>query len=219
MLWKICFKIWLVRKFWFEIWQIVRLLFFRKLIFLRFIRFWLTITSVNAKTNFLLKKVVKDKACLRLSRQMYKWKLPHVYKLLNLWVRAIWQHTIIMEVMYRTLWSIKFGRSAVFLKIHICENKRKRTLVRIPFNFSNIFVWATRRRKAMERSWQLHSVYLILAGRRYLLQSWHLWKVTMFNRNLNLKTCVAQNIPQVSHKLLNPKLIFKYWRIKAYFDA
>ena len=43
------------------------------------------------------------------------------------------------------------SRSAVFLKMHLCENNRKRTLVRIPSIFSNVFVRATRRR-AMEEA-------------------------------------------------------------------
>ena len=128
------------------------------------------------------------------SRQMDNWKLPHVNWSLNGWGIPLWQHTIFTEVTDRTPWIIKCSRSAVFLKIHLCENKRKRCLVRILSDFSNVFVWATRRR-AMERSWHLHSIYPILAAGRYLPKSWHLSKPTMLNRKSNFKTCVAQNIP------------------------
>ena len=150
---------------------------------------------------------------------MYNWKLPHVKKSFNLWAITLWQQTVYTEAMYRTLSSVKSSRSAVFLKIHHSQNKRKRTLVRIAYIFSNVFVWAKKTRIAMDCCWHLHGIYLILAGRRYLLQSWDSSKLTMFNRKLNWKKCVAQNIPQVSHIVSNPKLIFKYWRIKAYFDA
>ena len=108
------------------------------------------------------------------SCQMDNWKLPHVNSTLNVWGIALWQHTIFTEVTNRTVWSIKHSRSAVFLKIHLCENERKRSLYRLPSIFSNVFVWATRRR-AMERSWHLHSMYPILAAGRYLPQSWHLF--------------------------------------------
>ena len=106
------------------------------------------------------------------SRQMYNWNLPHVNSSLNVWGIAIWHHPFFTVVTDRTLWSIKCSKSLVFLIIHFCENKRKRCLVRIPSIFSNVFVWATRRR-AMERSWHLHSIYSILVAGRYLSQSSH----------------------------------------------
>ena len=137
---------------------------------------------------------MKDNACSRVSRQMDNRKLPHINSFLNVWVIALWQHTIFTEVTDRTLWSIKDSRSAVFLRLHFCENKRKRSLVRFLSIFSKVFVWATRRR-AVERSWHLHRTYPILAARRYLPQSWHSSKLTMPNRKSNFKTCVAQNIP------------------------
>ena len=65
----------------------------------------------------------------------------------------------------------------------------------------------------MDRSWHLQSMYPILATRSYLSQSWHLSKLTMFNRKSNFKTCVAQNIPWVSHKLSNQNFLFKHCRI------
>ena len=135
-----------------------------------------------------------DNVCYRVSRQMENWKLPHINSSLNVWGIALWQHTSFTEVTDRTLWSIKDSRSAVFLRIHLCENKRNRSLVRVLSILSKVFVWATRRR-AIERSWHLHSIYPILASGRYLPQSWHLSKLTMPNRKSNFKTCVAQNIP------------------------
>ena len=128
------------------------------------------------------------------SRQMDNWKLPHVNSSLNVWGIPLWQHTTFTEVTDKTLWSTKCSRSAVFLKIQLCENKRKRCLVRIFSIFSNVFMWATRRR-AMERSWHLHSIYPILAAGRFLPKSWYLSKLTMLIGTSNFKTCVAQNIP------------------------
>ena len=86
------------------------------------------------------------------SRHMDNWKLPHNNNS-SLDVRGMpsWQHTILTEGTDRTLWSIKCSSSAVFLKTHICENKRKSSSVRILAIFSNVFVWATRRR-AMEEA-------------------------------------------------------------------
>ena len=152
------------------------------------------IPSVNVITNLFWRAELKDNAWYRISGQMDNWKLPHVNSSLNVWEIALWQHTIFTEVTDRTLGSIKYSRSAVFLRIHHCENKRKPSLVRILSNFSNVFVWTTRRR-AIERSWHLHSIYRIFAGGRYLPQFSHLSKLIMPNRKSNFKTCVAQNIP------------------------
>ena len=151
------------------------------------------ISSVNGNTEFNLKRRTK-KECYRFSRQMYNWKLPHVNSSLNEWGIAILQHTIFTVVSDKSLWSIKCIRSAVFLKIHLCENKRKRSLVRYPSILSNVFVWATRRR-VMDRSWHLHSIYPTLAAGRYLPQPWHISKLTMLNRKSNFKTCVTLNKP------------------------
>ena len=128
------------------------------------------------------------------SRQMDNWKLPHVNSSLNVWGIPLWQHTFFTEVTDRNLWSIKCSRSAVFLKIHLCENKRKSSSGRILSIFSNDFVCATRRR-AMERSWQPHNIYPILNARRYLPKSWYLSKLKRVNRKSNFKTFDAQNIP------------------------
>ena len=121
------------------------------------------------------------------------------------------------EPIVRTLWSIKFSKSALSLKKHFCENKRKRTLVGIPSILTNVFLLLTRRR-AMERSWHLHSIYPILAAGSYIPQSWHLTKLTMLHGKLNFKTHVAQNIRYLSHKLPNFKFIFKNCKIEAWFD-
>ena len=130
-------------------------------------------------------------------RQMDNWKLPHVNSSLNVWGKTFWHHTFFTEITDRTLWSIKCNRSAVFLKIHLCENKRKRSSVWILSIFSNVFnvfVWATGRR-VMERNWYLHSIYPILNAGRYLPKSWDLSKLKMLNRKSKFKTFDAQNIP------------------------
>ena len=128
------------------------------------------------------------------SRQMNNWKLPYVNSSRHMWGIPFWQHTFFTEVTDRTLWNIKCNRSAVFLKIHLCENKRKPSSVRILSIFSNVFVWATRKR-VMERNWYLHSIYPILNAGRYLPKSWNLSKLKMLNRKSIFKTFDAQNIP------------------------
>ena len=100
---------------------------------------------------------------------MYNWRMPHVNSSLNVWGVALWRHTSFTEVVDRTLWSIKPNRLSVFLRKNLCEKKSKRTSVGFPSIFSIVFVWATRR-KAMKRSWHLHSIYIgshILGGPIY----------------------------------------------------
>ena len=149
--------------------------------------------SVTVSTNFLWRGEFKDNVCCKFRHEMYNWKIPHNNSLLNVWEIALWQHTFFTEDMDRTLWSITPSRPGVFLKTQLCENKRKRSLVKIPSIFSNVFVWATR--IAVERSWHLHSIYPILPAGRYLPQPWHLSKQTMPNRKSIFRTCAAQNIP------------------------
>ena len=127
-------------------------------------------------------------------RQMDNWKLPRDNSSLNVWGIPFWHLTFFTEVTDRTLWSIKGNRLAVFLKIHLCENERKRSSVRILSIFSNVFVWATRRR-VMERNWYLHSIYPVLNAGRYLPKSWNLSKLKMPNRKSKFKTFDAQNLP------------------------
>ena len=162
---------------------------------------------------------MKDNFCYRFSCQVYNRNLPNVNLPLNLWGIAIWQRTFFTPAKDRTLWSKKSSRSPEPIKLHLCQNKRKRPLVRIPSIFSNVFVSATMRRGAMERSCHLHSIYSILTAGSFPLQSWRLSKLTIINRKFNFNTCVAQNVPWVSHKLPKPELIFEYCGIKAYFDA
>ena len=160
------------------------------------------ISSVNVKFNFFQRGELKDNVYHRCSHQMYSWKLPTIKSSHNVWGIALWQHTIFTEVTDRTLWSIKCSRSEVFLKIHLCENKRKRFLFRIPTIISNAFVWATRR-GAMERSWHLHSIYSFLAVGHYLPQSWHLSKLTMLNRKSTSRHVWLETYVRWSHKLPN----------------
>ena len=152
------------------------------------------------------------------SRQMDNWKLPLVNSSLNVWGLTLWQHTIFIEVTDRTLRSIKCSRSAVFLKIHRCENKWKLLLVGNPSIFCNVFGWETRRR-AMERSW--HHTASTRYWLRYVtyhnLDTYQNWQCLIENRisgHAWLKTFLSS-----SHNLRNRKLIFKNCWIKAYFDA
>ena len=132
---------------------------------------WMMTSSVSVITKIFLGTEVKDKVCYRFSHQMYNWKLPHVNLAFNLWGISIWQNTNFTEAMDRTLWSTKPSRSAWLLRIYLCENKRKRTLVRTQSIFSNVFTWATRRSRTIEGSWHLHSFYPILAAGRHLPMS------------------------------------------------
>ena len=105
--------------------------------------------------------------------------------------------------MDRTLWSIRTSRSVAFLKLHLCENKRKRSSVGIPSIISNFFVWARKRRRAMEKNLHVHRISAILGARRYLPQSarqknWrclienhisrHVWLITYLWYTLNFRT-------------------------------
>ena len=193
-LWNFCFKIWRFRNFNSKSDKFQT--FFCEIWFLSCFSGsdWMMISSVNVYTNLFWRGELKVNACYRFSRQVYNWQLPRVSSSLHMWLMALWQHTIFTVVTDKNLWSITCSRSAVFLEKHLCENKRKRALVRIPSIFSKVFVWATRWR-AMERSWHLHSIYPVLAAGRNLPQAWHSSKLTMLNRKSNFKTCVTQNIP------------------------
>ena len=113
---------------------------------------WRFISTVNTNTNLLHRGKVEYNVWFRYSRQMYIWKLPCINSLLKLRGTASPQHTFFIKAMDRTLWSIKSGRSTVFLKIHFSENKRKNTLVKNRSLFFNHFVWAARIRRGMEIS-------------------------------------------------------------------
>ena len=102
------------------LWKIFAELWFY-LVFRGLIDWWFLLSTLIP--TYFKSGEVKDNACFWFSRQMYNWKLPHVSSLLNVWGIAKWQHTIFTEPMEKTLWSIKSSRSAVFLKIHICESK------------------------------------------------------------------------------------------------
>ena len=154
------------------------------------------ISSINVNANLIQRGELKDNATFSFCHQTYNWKMPHVILSLNVWWIELRQHTIFTVVTDKTLWSRKCSRSAVFLKKHLCANKRKRSSVRFLSTFSNVFVWASRRR-AMEISWKLHSIGPIWAAGRYLPQYLHLLKLTSHNRKSNFKTRVAENIPYV----------------------
>ena len=176
------------------------------------------IPSVNVNTNLFQRGELKVNACCRFSRQVYNWQLPHVNSSLNMWRKALWQHTFFIVVTDKNLWVLKCSRSAVFSEIHICVIKRKHSLVRIPSIFSNVFVSAPRRRAMKEadtyttctRYWLPKVTYHNLdtfLNRQCLIEnriSRHVWLITYF---------------KCSHKLPNPELIIKNSKIKAYFDA
>ena len=102
------------------LWKIFAELWFYR-VFRGLIDWWFLLSTLIP--TYFKSGEVKDNACFWFSRQMLNWKLPHVSSLLNVWGIAKWQHTIFTEPMEKTLWSIKSSRSAVFLKIHICESK------------------------------------------------------------------------------------------------
>ena len=112
-------------------------------------------STVNVITHMFYREEVKDNVWYRFSRQMYNWKLSHVNSLLNLWGMAIQKHTVFREARDKTMWSKKSIKSTEFLEIHLCENKKNRILVRITSVFSTVFVWATTRRRAMEKTWHV----------------------------------------------------------------
>ena len=173
----------------------------------------MSIVSVN--TNLFQRGESKVHAFCTFSRQVYNWHLPHGNSSLNTWGLALWQHTNFTVVTDRTLWSKECSRSAVFLEIHLCENKKKRNLVGILSICANVFVWATRRR-AMERSWHLHRVYPIVAAdiAYHIFDKYLNWQCLINNRisrHVWLKTYL-----RCSHKLPNPKLIFKNGRVETY---
>ena len=163
------------------------------------------ISSVNVNSSLFWRVELKDNVCYIFSYQKYIWKLPHINSLLNVWEIALWKQTFFTEDIGRTLRSITSSRPALFLKIHLCKNKRERSSVRNPPFFFIVFVWATRRR-TVERSWHLHSIYPILTAARYLPESWNLSKQTMtnrkkqFSRHMRLKAYLRW-----SHKITSPK--------------
>ena len=153
------------------------------------------------------------------SCQMDTWKLPHVDLPLNVWGIPLWQQTFCTKVTDKTLWSIKCSRSAVFFKIHLCENKRKRSLVETLSVFSNVFCVSNKKEsdgKKLTPTQHLPDFELWDVTYQNL-ETYQNWKCLIENRvsrHLTHKTYLRW-----SHKLTNPKLIFKNCRFRAYFDA
>ena len=166
------------------------------------------ISSVNVYTNLFQRREVKDNVCYRFSRQMHNWKLPHVNSPLSLWEKPSWQHTIFTEVMDRNLSSIKSSRLAVFLKLNLCENKRKRTLVKIPSIFSKFVS-----EQQEEEQWKEADFYT--AFTRYWLdvtchildiyQNWRCLIEKRISRHVWFRAYLRW-----SHILPNSKLILKF---------
>ena len=152
------------------------------------------------------------------SRQMDNWKLPYVNLSPNVWRIALWQHTIFTEVMDRTLWSIKCSRLAVFPEKHLCGNKINSLYLEF-YPLSPMFLCE---QQEAER-WIAADTYTV--STRYWLRN-----VTYHNLNTceNWQWLIENRISRIvwlktylrwSHKLRNPKLIFKNCSIKTCFDA
>ena len=149
---------------------------------------------------------------------MYNWKLPHVNSSLNVSGIALWQHTIFTQVTDRTLGSIKCNRSAVFLKIHLCElNKNALQLDFHPFSPMCLC------EQQKQEQWKEADIYT--ASPRYWLrdvnyhnldtyQNWRCLIENQISRHVWFETYLRW-----FHEIPNPKLIFKNCRIKAYFHA
>ena len=152
------------------------------------------------------------------SRQMDTWKLPHVNSPLNVWGIPLWQYTFCTEVLDRTLWSKKCRRSAVFFEIHLCENKRKRSLVEFLSVFSNVLCEQQEGERWKEADTYTASTRFWMRDVTYQnLETYQNWKCLIekrISRHLTLKTYLRW-----SRKSTNPKLIFKNYRFEAYFDA
>ena len=201
------FKIVLFKKlFWFKTWRVVKTLIHNLTNFRTFSPrsdFYL-VFQVRTEWWYLLSTLIptyfKEEnwktMCVIVSRQMNNWKLPHVNSSLNMWGIPFWQHTFFTEVTDRTLWSINCNISAVFLQNTPLWKQEKRSSVRILSIFSNVFVWATRRR-VMEKNCYLHSIYPILNAGRNLPKSWNFSKLKVLNRKSNFKTFDAQNISKM----------------------
>ena len=133
-----------------------------------------------------------------------------------------YDNTMFTEVTDRTLWSIKVSRSAVFSRIHLCENKRNRSLVRILSIFSRIFLWATRRR-AIDRSWHLHSHSCVTLPTKNL-DTYQNWQCLIKNRvsrlvwlKTNLKCRVVPKIAELKHTLTHKCTTFSTSRLFHHF--
>ena len=90
------------------------------------------VTSFGVITKWVSRGETKEKLRYRFSGQLYNWNMPHVNSSLDVCGIALWQHTTSTDITDRTLRSILCSISAVFLEIHLRENKRKRFVVRIP---------------------------------------------------------------------------------------
>ena len=155
---------------------------------------------------------------LLVSRQMDNWKLPHNNSSLN--VRGIpsWQRTILTKVKDRTLWSIKCSGSAVFVKIHLCENKRKHSIARILSIFSNVLCG-----QQEEERWK-EAVTYTASTRCWLRIVNYQNPETYPNGQCLIQNRISRHVMlkiylRWPHKLPKPKRIFKNCRTKAYFDA
>ena len=115
---------------------------------------------------------------------MYSIKLPHVSSLPKVWGIALWQHAKFTEVMERTLWSIKTGRSAVFFNTHLCENKTKSSSNRTPSNFSIVLGEQQKHERWKEAdTYTLSTPYWLRDVTYHSLHIYQNWQGSIENRN------------------------------------
>ena len=146
---------------------------------------WVLVSTFNVDINLLNQREVKDIVCCRFSCQMNKWNLPHVFSPLNLRGKALWQHTIFRKARDKTLWRKKLSKSAVYPKLHVCENHTNSILVRLLSVSSNVCLRATRW-KAMAKSWHVQRIFAKMAAGRY--------NVTFYNLDTNKNwRCMIEN--------------------------
>ena len=151
--------------------------------------------------------------CYRFSRQMYNWNLPHVPSCLSVWGIALWQHTIFTVVTDRILWSIKCCRSAVFLEIHLCENKRKRSSVGI-HPLSPVFLCEHQEEEWSKEAdtYTASTQYWLMDVTFHNLETYQNWQCLLENRfswHVWVKTYLRW-----TQKLSNPKThLQKLWNL------
>ena len=130
------------------------------------------LTSVNVNTNLFWRREVKDNVCYRFG---YGCTTESCHKSIH--------RSMCEEKRYdKTLWSKKSGRSAVFLKINLCENKRKRTLARILFFFFNFLCEQQEERSKETDSYTGTARYWLRDITYHSLDIYQNWRCLIKNR-------------------------------------
>ena len=164
---------------------------------------WRIISTVNDNINFVRKR--NKKFCLLLIQSLDLRLKTAKRQLSSQFGRNCYLTTHNFDSMVSGTKCPAWSRAQkLFLQKTPLWKQKKRTFVEIPSFFVDHSVWATGRRKGLEGSWHLHSIYLNLGAGRYLSQSLHSSKLTLFVWSSNFKTFVAQNILEVPHQFLKP---------------